>query len=81
MAPATASAIPLAQEAVTKPGTLDDAYSRFWNYSFGQESMAAFKEGFTKGGDFRTRDYWTGLFAHGFTSFRSSNIDLQFLLR
>jgi len=22
----------------------------FWNYSFGQESMAAFKEGFTKGG-------------------------------
>src|SRR5437764_11661889 len=26
------------------------AVGMFWNYSFGQESMAAFKEGFTKGG-------------------------------
>jgi branched-chain amino acid transport system substrate-binding protein len=26
------------------------ALGMFWNYSFGQESMAAFKEGFTKGG-------------------------------
>src|SRR5262249_8362469 len=23
-------------------------------------------QGFTKGGDLRTREYWTGLFAHGF---------------
>src|SRR5438309_11985820 len=28
----------------------------FWNYSFGQESMAAFKEGFTKGGGTIVKD-------------------------
>src|SRR5882762_3030899 len=27
------------------------AVGMFWNYSFGQESMAAFREGFTKGGE------------------------------
>src|SRR5437870_12041191 len=36
-------------EVVLKDGRKKAALM-FWNYSFGQESMAAFKEGFTKGG-------------------------------
>src|SRR5438067_9246483 len=36
-------------EAVLKAG-LKKTVLMFWNYSFGQESMAAFKEGYVKGG-------------------------------
>ena len=36
-------------EVMLKDGR-KNAVLMFWNYSFGQESMAAFKEGFTKGG-------------------------------
>ena len=28
------------EEAVTKPGTLHEAYSRFWNYSLGNQILA-----------------------------------------
>src|SRR2546425_1051198 len=37
------------------------------HYYHGEEGAEdLWGQGFTKGGDLRTRDYWTGLFAHGF---------------
>src|SRR5438034_1457094 len=33
----------LLEEAVTKPGTLMRAYSRFWNYSLGNQILALFQ--------------------------------------
>jgi hypothetical protein len=44
--------------------------SWFWrntHYAHGEEGAEdLWGKGFTKGGDLRTREYWTGLFAHGF---------------
>jgi hypothetical protein len=40
---------------------------RSTHYYHGEEgAQDLWGEGFTKGGDVRTREYWTGLFAHGF---------------
>jgi hypothetical protein len=37
------------------------------HYAHGEEGAEdLWGRGFTRGGDLRTRDYWTGLFAHGF---------------
>jgi hypothetical protein len=37
------------------------------HYAHGEEGVEDFwGQGFTKGGDVRAREYWTGLFAHGF---------------
>src|SRR6266550_8663606 len=40
---------------------------RCTHYSHGEEGAEdLWDQGFTHGGDLRTREYWTGLFAHGF---------------
>src|SRR3954451_21322677 len=36
--------------------------THFWHGEEGAEDL--WSAGFTRGGDLRTRDYWTGLFAH-----------------
>ncbi|HEY3324899.1 MAG TPA: hypothetical protein VGP72_30885 [Planctomycetota bacterium] len=42
-------------------------YWRNLNYAHGEEGAADYwSQGFRKGGDCKTREYWTGLFAHGF---------------
>jgi hypothetical protein len=42
-------------------------FFRNTHYAHGEEGAEDFwGAGFTKGGDTRTREYWTGLFAHGF---------------
>lgn len=38
--------------------------THYWHGEEGSENL--WGQGFTKGGDLRTREYWTGLFAHGF---------------
>lgn len=38
--------------------------THYWHGEEGPENL--WGKGFTKGGDLRTREYWTGLFAHGF---------------
>ena len=38
--------------------------THYWHGEEGAEDL--WDQGFTKGGDLRTREYWTGLFAHGF---------------
>ncbi|HEV3261577.1 MAG TPA: hypothetical protein VG013_32300 [Gemmataceae bacterium] len=38
--------------------------THYWHGQEGAEDL--WGQGFTKGSDLRTRDYWTGLFAHGF---------------
>jgi hypothetical protein len=38
--------------------------THYWHGEEGAEDL--WGAGFTKGGDLRTREYWTGLFAHGF---------------
>src|SRR5947208_8733173 len=38
--------------------------THYWHGEEGAEDL--WGRGFTEGGDLRTRDYWTGLFAHGF---------------
>src|SRR4051812_4375975 len=38
--------------------------THYWHGEEGAEDL--WGKGFTRGGDLRTREYWTGLFAHGF---------------
>lgn len=38
--------------------------THYWHGEEGTQDL--WGQGFTKGGDMRTREYWTGLFAHGF---------------
>src|SRR5205823_2738914 len=38
--------------------------THYWHGEEGAEDL--WGQGFTRGGDLRTREYWTGLFAHGF---------------
>src|SRR5215831_3743633 len=38
--------------------------THYWHGEEGAEDL--WGKGFTKGGDVRSREYWTGLFAHGF---------------
>lgn len=38
--------------------------THYWHGEEGAEDL--WGQGFTRGGDMRTREYWTGLFAHGF---------------
>lgn len=38
--------------------------THFWHGEEGAEDL--WGQGFTKGGDVRSREYWTGMFAHGF---------------
>ncbi|HEX5272428.1 MAG TPA: hypothetical protein VFW33_18150 [Gemmataceae bacterium] len=55
-----------------KPATDEDKALAAWlwrctHYYHGEEGAEdLWGEGFTKGADLRTREYWTGLFAHGF---------------
>ena len=57
---------------VVKPVTDEQKALASWlwrntHYYHGEDGMEdLWGKGFTKGGDVRTRDYWTGLFAHGF---------------
>ena len=56
----------------TKPTTDEQKALAAWlwrntHYFHGEEGAEdLWGKGFTKGGDLRTREYWTGLFAHGF---------------
>jgi hypothetical protein len=62
--------------------------SWFWrntHYAHGEEGAEnLWGTGFTKGGDLRTREYWTGLFAHGFglcgTTHSQWTAEMQYLL-
>jgi hypothetical protein len=56
----------------TKPTTVEEKALAAWlwrntHYCHGEEgAQDLWGKGFTAGGDLRTREYWTGLFAHGF---------------
>src|SRR5437667_5916783 len=55
-----------------KPGTDEQKALAAWlwrntHYAHGEEGTEdLWGQGFTKGSDLRNREYWTGLFAHGF---------------
>src|SRR4051794_24080516 len=55
-----------------RPATDEEKALAAWlwrstHYYHGEEgTQDLWGEGFSKGGDLRTREYWTGLFAHGF---------------
>ena len=55
------------------------------HYAHGEEGAEnLWGKGFTKGGDLRTREYWTGLFAHGFglcgTTHSQWTAEMEYLL-
>jgi hypothetical protein len=56
--------------------------THYWHCSEGTEDL--WGKGFTGGGDMRTREYWTGLFAHGFglcgTTHSQYTAEMEYLL-
>lgn len=56
--------------------------THYWHGEEGTQNL--WGQGFTAGGDLRTREYWTGLFAHGFglcgTTHSQWTVELQELL-
>ncbi len=56
--------------------------THYWHGEEGSQNL--WNKGFTTGGDLRTREYWTGLFAHGFglcgTTHSQWTVELQELL-
>ncbi len=56
--------------------------THYWHCTEGTEDL--WGKGFTGGGDLRTREYWTGLFAHGFglcgTTHSQYTAEMEYLL-